>query len=67
MFPNPATDELHIINKKVITKIDVLNITGQLQFSVNQSVIDISNLAAGVYVIKAFGENSIAVQKFIKQ
>jgi len=67
VYPNPSTNQLHIINQKPITKIEIYNVTGQLKLTDNQSVIDISMLPSGVYFIKAFLENSIETIKIIKQ
>lgn len=67
MYPNPAADELHIMNRVPISRMDVFNSTGQLQFSTTQSNIDISGLKSGVYLLKAWSENGTASQRFIKQ
>jgi hypothetical protein len=67
MYPNPATNELSIINKELISKIDVFNITGQLQFSTTKSTIDISELSPGIYFIKAYSLKDLAIEKFVKE
>jgi hypothetical protein len=67
MYPNPATNVLHILNKEKISLIEVYNTAGQFQFSTNQSVIDISGLDKGVYFLKAWSGNGSVSQKFIKE
>jgi len=66
IYPNPATNELHILNKELLSKIEIYNSAGQFQFSTTQSVIDISALKSGIYVLKAWSRNSSASQRFVK-
>lgn len=66
MYPNPVTNELHILNKELLSKIEIYNSAGQFQFSTTQSVIDISALKSGIYVLKAWSGNSSASQRFVK-
>ncbi|NEN24927.1 T9SS type A sorting domain-containing protein [Cryomorpha ignava] len=66
IYPNPAADELHIINKEQLSKIEIYNSLGQLQLTTTQALIDISILKSGVYILKAWSEKSYASQKFMK-
>jgi hypothetical protein len=67
MYPNPAANELNIINKELISKIEIFNATGQLQFSTSRSTIDISELPAGVYILKAYSAKGVGVERFIRK
>ncbi|MDY0344489.1 MAG: T9SS type A sorting domain-containing protein [Lentimicrobium sp.] len=67
MYPNPATNELHILNKELLSKIEIYNSAGQFQFSTNQSVIDISVLKPGAYILKAWSVKGSTSQQFVKQ
>ncbi|MFH1121236.1 MAG: T9SS type A sorting domain-containing protein [Bacteroidota bacterium] len=67
MYPNPATDVLHILNKEIISLIEVYNAAGKLQFTTNQSVIDISSLEKGIYFLNAVSSKGMVSQKFIKK
>lgn len=67
LYPNPATNILTIVNKEIISNIEVYNVSGQLQFTTVQSTIDISHLSAGVYFIKAYSTKGTTTAKFIKQ
>lgn len=66
MYPNPATNELHILNKEMLTKVEIYNSLGQLQFSTTNSLIDISMLKSGIYILRAKSEKGNASQQFIK-
>ncbi|NTW23673.1 MAG: T9SS type A sorting domain-containing protein [Lentimicrobium sp.] len=67
MYPNPASDLLHILNKEKISLIEIYNGAGQFQFSTNQSIIDISGLDKGIYFLKALSGKGSISQKFIKE
>lgn len=67
MYPNPATNTLHIFNKELLNRVDIINMSGQLQFSTTQSVIDISALVPGIYIVRATSDKGIAIQEFVKQ
>jgi len=61
IYPNPAQDKFHIESQEPLN-VSVYNITGQLilEKTLNSgiSVIDISNLKSGIYMVKYFGNNS---------
>lgn len=73
LYPNPVKDVLHLSYKQDITKVTVFNILGQqvLEQVVNstQGQINMSNLAAGTYLIKvmADSDNKTETIKVIKQ
>jgi len=67
MYPNPATNRLNIINKELISKIEIINMAGQLQFTTTQSSIDVTMLSKGAYFVKAFSEKGTYSQIFIKE
>lgn len=56
VFPNPATDNLNIINDGAISSLEIYNMTGQLQLkatiSAGTNMVDISNLKAALYYAK---------------
>ncbi|MCL2073402.1 MAG: leucine-rich repeat protein [Marinilabiliaceae bacterium] len=76
IYPNPAVDELRIINYELgIEKIEIFDVTGRLVHKVvqteinynkvfhNEMIIDISKLSGGVYFLKIGNERV----KFVKQ
>ncbi|MBK8847002.1 MAG: T9SS type A sorting domain-containing protein [Bacteroidetes bacterium] len=68
-FPNPANEELNIeIAWDEIFEIEIVNTLGETVIKThNQSNIDLSDLARGIYYIKVFNENHSAIQKLIKE
>ena len=67
MYPNPATDELHILNKELISRIEIYNMAGHLQFSTTKSLVDISGLKIGLYIVKAYTAKGDITQNFVKR
>lgn len=67
MYPNPSTNVLNIINKELISKIEIYDSGGKLQIATIKSNIDISILKKGVYFVKAYSAIGIASQKFVKE
>ncbi|MCX6230287.1 MAG: SBBP repeat-containing protein [Bacteroidetes bacterium] len=75
IYPNPAKDDLifELKGNKVLqnTAVSIYNIQGQIlkQLAVKESktVIDIHNLANGVYIVKVNNERENFVSKFVKE
>ena len=73
VYPNPAEYRIRIINNEWEgdVNISVYNIQGQLLFSYlsrqPQDELNISNLANGIYIIKATNNNKIRIGKFFKE
>jgi 3',5'-cyclic AMP phosphodiesterase CpdA len=70
VFPNPAKDKLTIgCTQK--SEIEILNLEGQILKKLTSNgihtTVDLSNLSAGIYIIKVKTEEGITVKKFIKQ
>jgi photosystem II stability/assembly factor-like uncharacterized protein len=69
IYPNPCSD-IFTIETKIKGQLSILNLNGHEllthQISDNRSVIDISTLPGGVYVVKVFGEKGVQVGKVIK-
>ena len=68
IYPNPATEVLNVNANSNIQSVEVLNIMGQTIQSYsandNNTQINISNLANGVYMVKINTENGVVNQKF---
>ncbi len=78
IYPNPATEQLTIsvINseRSVVREIQIVDVVGRIErllHSVrndNKIIIDVSDLAAGVYFVKVKLQNGeTAVKKFVKE
>ncbi|MFT6849951.1 MAG: PKD repeat protein [Sphingobacteriales bacterium] len=67
--PNPVRNQLKITSSEEIKQLEIYNLQGQrLFFAENkntQQSIEVSSWAKGVYVLKAFSQNGIAVSRFI--
>ena len=74
MYPNPAGDELQIQwnANEPLEAITIFDITGKqvLNVTLNQQTglsVDVSELAAGLYLVKFQSSAGTAVQRLIKQ
>jgi len=68
LYPNPATDMLNIEMANEINSIEIYNIQGQKVRTANQKQINISDLAAGLYMVRIQdNDNGIATKKFVKK
>ena len=66
LYPNPASNQIKIINKKLITSIEIINSQGQILITTKNSSIDISQLESGIYFVKAYSNDGIYSERFIK-
>ncbi len=71
LYPNPATTVLNVNAASTIENVRILNTIGQVVLEQNinntSSQIDISNLAAGAYLIQLKDSQKTITKKFIKQ
>lgn len=76
VYPNPATQNLFIVNtfKGVNNQVQIFDLNGKL--IVNQSVntngfsaleFNISDLKSGLYIVRVISDNQVSDSKFIKQ
>jgi uncharacterized repeat protein (TIGR01451 family) len=66
IFPNPASTLLNIKSDAKITAVEIANHLGQTVLKSNNTTVDVSGLASGVYFVKAHSAQGNATQKFIK-
>ena len=73
VYPNPAQNELNISNTSGISieKTQIIDISGRIVRTIERnddvnSVINISNLSTGIYLLRLETENSSSVVRFIK-
>ena len=69
VYPNPANNIMLISGLSHSTKISIYDMFGNLILSDHhvENQIDVSNLSAGVYVIKIWYGEVVVTRKFIKQ
>jgi len=68
LFPNPVSDNLYIQSEYKIEFIQIYDITGKMVKQVKQpgEAVNLSDLAAGYYLLKVTTEQGEAMYKFVK-
>ena len=67
VWPNPVNDVLHIDGEYALMHADLLDISGRLVSTTTNHSISVSNLPAGLYVLRIVWENGLFTKKIIKQ
>ena len=71
MYPNPASNRLHVSAKETIQNADIFNVLGKkvmsLDINKNSESIDVSNLTSGIYLVKYNVNGTTGTAKFVKQ
>jgi hypothetical protein len=70
MYPNPTSDVLNISAQNTINNVEIFNVLGQKVMSMRientSAEINVSNLNAGIYLMKYEINNSTITKKFVK-
>jgi len=71
VYPNPATNFIHVVSGLDADFIRIYSITGTLVSEMKTSneqdyIMDVSRLEAGTYIVQLQGNGEVAVEKFIK-
>ncbi|MCB9234339.1 MAG: T9SS type A sorting domain-containing protein [Bacteroidia bacterium] len=70
IFPNPCTDFLGLQSSEAISEVEIMDIQGRtlLKLDSPEEKIDLRNLPAGPYLLRATGRNKeISIQKLVKK
>lgn len=69
LYPNPASDVLHIETEADIRQVEIVDLGGRLMTaSINKgNNIAIDGLSSGIYIIKVYTDEGTAVRKFVKK
>jgi hypothetical protein len=71
IYPNPASNLLHIVGTADYDNVEIINFMGQVIMTENnidnQIDVNISNLSSGVYFVRLRGDKGIISGKFIKK
>ncbi len=75
LYPNPASNVVNLVNKTNISleKMMIYDINGKLVNQIDlrsmqgEKAVDVSSLAAGVYVVRIIGDNASTVKRLIKE
>jgi sugar lactone lactonase YvrE len=66
LYPNPANNLLNIETALELQSVEIYNIQGQKVLSSNQKQINVSDLAAGMYMVRIQdADNNIATKKIV--
>ena len=70
IYPNPANETITVFaNNLVVTKIEVLNIAGQVISTVTETAsttkLNVSQIASGVYLVKTYTTEGAATKQLI--
>lgn len=66
IYPNPANDYIFIESKTEISKVTIMDITGQVLEVTGGQRINLSNISRGTYLLEIETENKKTQQRFIK-
>lgn len=66
IYPNPANNMINVEGQD-IQMVQILDINGRIAMTTSQSRIDISNLNAGVYMVRVITADGITVRKVVKK
>jgi hypothetical protein len=71
LYPNPGRDQLSIASSAMIDSYEILDASGRKvlggKLSTDQSFIDVSSLASGIYLVKAKSGEGSLVAKWVKE
>lgn len=72
LFPNPATDQIHLTNAITGNSFRIISLQGQIIqtgiFTTANPTITISNLSSGMYILQIVAENKVSQNlKFVKK
>jgi PKD repeat protein len=71
LYPNPVSDELFILNADQNSTVEVYNLSGKLvltrKLETDNNLLNVSTLKAGLYILKANGNQRTSLVKFIKK
>lgn len=67
IYPNPANDQLFISSDVTVTDFSISNLAGQVVSTGEGSIVDLSELEAGIYVVTISSDQGTATRRFVKQ
>lgn len=71
VYPNSVNDRMYISSNTTINKVVVYNFLGQTMYTSstkeNSSVVDVSNFAKGIYLVKIFADGYSKTKRIVKK
>ena len=66
VYPNPTTGILNV-EAEGLREVNVMDLSGRTLMTVNDKVVNISDLSAGVYFVRVVCANGVSTQKIVKE
>lgn len=66
VYPNPATEVINV-HAEALRQVNVIDVNGRVVLTTNNSEVNISNLATGVYFVRVITDNGTAMEKIVKE
>ncbi len=67
VYPNAVQNELYIKSTQPVQSVEIFNLVGQQVLESNASILNISNLAEGLYLVKVFKDGKESIYKILKK
>ena len=71
MYPNPASEKVIFETSEAVRRCEVYNINGALVYSMTDCSdnfeINVSEFAAGNYIVRLISDNSVQTRRFTKK
>lgn len=66
LYPNPTTGRINIVADG-FQMAEVMDMSGRTVMTTNSTLVDLGNMANGIYMVRAITNNGIALQKVVKK
>lgn len=66
IYPNPVANTLNV-EADGLQEVSILDLNGRVMTTTKSSVIDMSKLSAGIYMVRVITENGTATEKIVKE
>lgn len=67
VYPNPATDQIHIQSPYMISSIRIMDASGKIVIKEKNSTVNVSSLSTGFYYVESLINGYSITRKFFKQ
>lgn len=67
IYPNPASDIVHIQSAVAVQRVEVYNLQGELVQLVSENMFSIRDLQCGLYILKIQTEQGVATKRLVKE
>ncbi|MCR5861589.1 T9SS type A sorting domain-containing protein [Flavobacterium sp. J372] len=67
IYPNPAITNVTIKASSAITSVQLYDIQGRLLIATNNTILDVSDRASGIYFVKVMTEKGMKIEKLVRK